>query len=72
MAGIAVRCFTTIRSVHLTTPTNLFGLFVEYSEYSCTLRKAQVKAGLNVRLVLRQKRYVHSQYLDQKILPKLS
>ena len=44
------------RSVHLTTPTNLFG-FWNIRSISRTLRKVQVKPGLNVRLILQQIRY---------------
>ena len=54
---ITTTTLTTTRSIHLTTPTNLFGLW-NIRSISRTPRKAQVKPGLNVRLILRQIRYV--------------
>ena len=51
--SIAHSLLTTTLSVHLTTPTTLLSWW-NIRSISRTLRKAQVKPGLNVRLILRQ------------------
>ena len=50
--GHALSHLTTTQSVHLTTPTNLLVCGIFRVHISHTLRKAQVKLGLNVRLIL--------------------